>query len=79
MQALPHRSKPILPPEAKLGTGLIEEHHPSGIEPGEESTERPPVVFVAFYGALSGFFLEYLKRLTQRLMVGPESWTPCCS
>lgn len=52
---------------------------PSWIEPGQQSTELPAVVFVAFYGALSDFFREYLRRLTGRLMVGPESWTPCCS
>ena len=80
MQPLPNRRETMLPPQPKLGTGLIEEHHTCWIDAGEESSELPPGVLVSFYGPLPDFFREYLRRLTQRLMVGPDKATPCsCS
>lgn len=79
MKALPNGREAVLSPEPELGAALVEPYHPSRIEPGEQSTELPAVELVAFYGALPDFFLEYRNRLTQRLMVGPERVTPCCS
>lgn len=55
-----------------MGTRPIKEDQPGRIEPGEQGSESPSGLFIPFYRSLPDFFLEYLKRLTQRLIVGFE-------